>query len=50
MANDELMHYGVLGMKWGMRKAYSKGAPYTYKSHGQKKYEKRVNKLEKKNS
>ena len=48
MANDELMHYGVVGMKWGMRKAYTKGTPYTYKSHGQKKYEKRVNKLEKK--
>jgi hypothetical protein len=43
--NDELYHYGVLGMKWGMRKAYAKGEDYQYKSHGQKKYEKKVEKL-----
>lgn len=46
--NDELKHYGVLGMKWGMRKSYNKGQSYTYKSHGQKKFEKKVNKLESK--
>lgn len=44
MSNDELMHYGVLGMKWGVRRAGKKGTTYTYKSHGQKKYEKKVTK------
>ena len=42
---DELYHYGVLGMKWGMRKSYNKGVDYQYKSHAQKKYEKKVEKL-----
>lgn len=45
---DELYHYGVLGMKWGMRRAARKGVDYSYKSHGQKKYEKRVSKLQSK--
>ena len=40
---DELMHYGVLGMKWGIHRAVKKGQTYTYKSHGQKKYEKKLN-------
>ena len=47
---NELYHYGVLGMKWGMRRAHSKGTSYTYKSHGQKKYAKKVEKLEAKNA
>lgn len=34
---DELYHYGVLSMKWGMRRAYNKGVDYQYKSHAQKK-------------
>lgn len=42
---DELYHYGVLGMKWRYHRAAKKGIDYTYKSHGQKKYEKKLNKL-----
>lgn len=38
----ELYHYGVLGMKWGIRKARKNGIQYTYKSHGQKKWEKKL--------
>lgn len=45
---DEIKHYGVLGMKWGMRRAAKKGVTYSYKSHGQKKYEKKLNKLQEK--
>lgn len=48
MMNNELMHYGVLGMKWGIHRAAKRGETYTYKSHGQKKYEKKINKLESK--
>lgn len=39
---NELYHYGVLGMKWGIRKARKNGTTYTYKSHGQKKWEKKL--------
>ena len=44
--NDELMHYGVIGMRWGIRRARKNGSSYTYKSHGQKKYERKLNKLQ----
>lgn len=30
--NDELKHYGVLGMKWGIRRAQKKGTSYKYES------------------
>ena len=42
--SDELYHYGILGMKWGMHRAKKAGVTYTYKSHGQKKFEKKYNK------
>ena len=45
---DELYHYGVIGMRWGIRRARRKGTDYTYKSHGQKKYEKKLAKQERK--
>lgn len=47
---DYLMHYGVVGMKWGMRKARNNGVTYAYKSHGQKKYENKVQTLKSKNA
>lgn len=40
--SEELYHYGVLGMKWGMRRAKKQGVDYTYRSHGQKKWTKRL--------
>lgn len=39
---DELMHYGVLGMKWGHHRAKKKGGTYTYTSHTTKKYNKKA--------
>lgn len=40
--DGELKHYGVIGMKWGQRKAKKAGTSYTYRSHGQKKWEKKL--------
>ena len=45
---DELYHYGVVGMKWGKRRAAARGQSYTYTSHSTKKYNKKVAKLSKK--
>lgn len=36
---NELKHYGVLGMKWGVRKAKKNGTTYKYKSRATKRYE-----------
>lgn len=47
--SDELYHYGVLGMKWGVRRARKNGASYAYKSHGQKKYEKKIDQIKSSN-
>lgn len=44
MPDNELMHYGVLGMKWGVRKD---GMPQGYKGHGPKRKTTRLSKEEK---
>ena len=44
--SDELYHYGVIGMRWGIHRARKNGSSYTYKSHGQKKYERKLTKLQ----
>lgn len=41
---NELYHYGVLGMKWGVRRAAKRGETYTYQSHGTKSYAKKAEK------
>ena len=47
-AQDELMHYGVLGMKWGQHRAAQRGETYTYRSHSTKKWEKRADRAQSK--
>ena len=42
--NNELCHYGVLGMKWGKRKFQERGGSYTKK--GLKVFENKMNKYE----
>ena len=42
--NNELCHYGVLGMKWGKRKFQERGGSYTKK--GLKVFENKMNKYQ----
>lgn len=42
--NGELKHYGVVGMRWGIRKAQMTEKSYRYKSRAQKKYDKKLRK------
>lgn len=44
LTEDELMHYGVVGMKWGVRRARKNGSTYSYKSRATKRYEKKSDK------
>lgn len=41
---DYLVHYGVLGMKWGVRKARKTGGSYKYTSRKTKKLTKKADK------
>ena len=42
--DDELRHYGVVGMKWGVRRAQKKGGSYTYTSAATKRYKRKPDK------
>lgn len=41
MQNNELKHYSVIGMKWGIRRARKKGTTYNYRSLTTKRYMKK---------
>lgn len=40
--NNELKHYGVLGMKWGIRRARKEGRSYEYKSIGRRQLDHKI--------
>lgn len=45
LQEDYLVHYGVLGMKWGMRKAAKRGETYKYTSWNTNRHTKAAQKL-----
>ena len=45
---DELMHYGVLGMKWGVRRYRNSGGSYT--KEGLKRFDKSYEDYQSKNN
>lgn len=47
---DYLIHYGVLGMKWGMHRAAKKGTSYKYSSVRTKSLEKSLSKAKAKDA
>lgn len=47
--NDYLAHYGIIGMRWGIKRAEKTGKSYRYKSVEQKHYDKKVSKLSSEN-
>lgn len=46
--DNELRHYGVLGMKWGEHRAQKKGTKYRYESHEHKRTVKKGERLKSK--
>lgn len=46
ISSDELHHYGVIGMKWGIRKAGKNNTTYKYRSHATNVYAKKSKKAD----